>query len=185
MQEVENLLEILEKTKEAIQKEDTATIRNLSDRTNNTVAKTHDPDNITLAVIIYAMSKIIERKQYRNYSGWNRFYKNVNVYFDKLINCLKRKDEECFSETLKLIRAEIDNLSGKLRRYIQDVFRKAEINKASKIYEHGISLEKTAKLLGLTMFEVANYSGQTEIGEENLSKVNVKTRIKNAMGIFG
>jgi len=147
MQDVENLLSILEQTKKAIQKEDTATIKNLSDRTNNTVARTHDPDNITLAVIIYAMSKIIERRQYRNYPGWNRFYKNVNVYFDKLIFCLKQKNEECFSNTLKLIRAEIDNLSGKLRRYIQDVFRKAEINKASKIYEHGISLEKTAKLL--------------------------------------
>jgi len=184
MQEGKNLLDILEQTKKAIQKEDTATIKNLSDRTNNTVAKTHDPDNITLAVIIYAMSKIIERRQYRNYPGWNKFYKNVNVYFDKLIYCLRQKNEECFSETLKLIRAEIDNLSGKLRRYIQDVFRKAEINKASKIYEHGISLEKTAKLLGITMYEVAGYSGQSGIIDETINKISAKSRIKIAMEFF-
>jgi hypothetical protein len=76
-------------------------------------------------------------------------------------------------------------LSGNLKKYIQDVFRKASINEASKIYEHGISMEKTAKLLGITMFELAGYAGQTGISDVPESKtLDVRSRIKLAMEMF-
>ena len=98
---------------------------------------------------------------------------------------LKKNNEEHTHAALESIRKEIDNLSGKLKKYIKDVFRKAKINKASKIYEHGISLEKTAKLLGLTMYEVAAYSGQSNIHEEAIGKGPTATqRIKLALGLF-
>ena len=73
-----------------------------------------------------------------------------------------------------------------MKKYIQDVFRKASINKASKLYEHGISMEKTAKLLGITMFELANYAGQKEeISEAPIVRgIDIKSRIKLAMDIF-
>ena len=56
------------------------------------------------------------------------------------------------------------------------------IKKASRIYEHGISMQKTAKLLGISIWELAEYSGQTGISNVNLSiTLDVKERIKNAM----
>ena len=84
------------------------------------------------------------------------------------------------------IRKSVSKLSGKLKIYIQDVFRKAQINKASKIYEHGISMEQTASLLGITLFELANYSGQKpEISDTPLNQtIDVKKRIKTAMEMF-
>ena len=186
MQEEENILRIFEGAKKAILKNDTAELKGLSDQTNNTASRTHDPDNIAVAVIIYSIGKILEREQYRNYPGWKKFYNNLLVYIDKEINALKKNNEKEISETLKLIRGTIDNLSGKLGLYISDVFRKAEINKASKIYEHGISLEKTAKLLGITMFELAGYAGQKQdfASPEEKAK-SVRNRIKLAMGMFG
>ena len=85
-----------------------------------------------------------------------------------------------------MIRTAISKLSGKMKSYIYDVFRKAEINKASKIYEHGISMEQTANLLGLTLFELASYAGQKpEISETPFTKtMNVKSRIKRAEDLF-
>ena len=68
--------------------------------------------------------------------------------------------------------------------YIEDVFKKAQINKASKIYEHGISLEKTAKLLGVSMFDLASYTGQAIADTSEGNTISVKTRIKNAMEMF-
>ena len=75
MQEKENILRIFQETKEAINKGDSAIIKNLSNQTINTASLTHDPDNIAVAVIVYSLSKIIEREDYRKLSGWNNFYK--------------------------------------------------------------------------------------------------------------
>ena len=84
-----------------------------------------------------------------------------------------------------MLRSAIEHLSGRLKDYIQDVFRKASINRASKIYEHGISMEKTASLLGITLFELASYAGQKEEAELPQTKtIDVKARIKLAEDFF-
>ncbi|MAG11081.1 hypothetical protein CMI44_02105 [Candidatus Pacearchaeota archaeon] len=185
MQEVENILRIFEEVRVAINEEKISKLRQLSDQTNNTASRTQDPDNIAVAVIIYSLGKILEREQYRSYQGWKKFYKNMLIYIDKIINAMKNNRETEVSGTLKLMRGEIENISGKLRGYARDVFRKAQINKASKIYEHGVSLEKTAKLLGITMFELAGYAGQKQDSyEPELHEKSVKQRIKLAMEMF-
>jgi hypothetical protein len=185
MQEKENVLRIFEETKEAIEKNDSAKIKNLSNQTINTASLTHDPDNIAVAVVVYSLSKIIEREGYRKLSGWNNFYKIYINTINKIIIALKKGDDKSVRENLKLIRQAIGKLSGTLKGYIQDIFRKAKINKASKIYEHGISMEKTAGLLGITMFELASYAGQTDIPDVPESKtLDVKSRIKLAEEMF-
>ena len=186
MKEVENLLNILQETKKAIQDNDPIKIKELSDHTSHTSSLSQDEDNILLAVIVYSLSKIIERKEYREYPSWNGFYKTIISAIDKSIIALKKDDEEGFKENLGLITQAINKLSGKLKTYIQDVFRKARINKAAKIYEHGISMEKTAHLLGISLFELANYAGQRgEAAEAPLTKtMDVKQRIKIAMDMF-
>jgi len=187
MQEKDNVLRIFQETKEAISKGDSAKIKNLSNQTINTASLTHDPDNIAVAVIVYSLSKILEREDYKKLPGWGNFYRTYLNAIDKIIIALKKNDEKRMRENLKLIRQAINRLSGKLKIYIKDVFRKASVNKASKIYEHGISMEKTAKLLGITMFELASYAGQKEeISDIPLSKtLDVKSRIKLAMEMFG
>ncbi len=183
MKEVENILRIFEEAKDAINEGNTSKIRALSDHTNNTASRTQDPDNIAVAVIIYSISKFLERENYKSYPGWKKFYKNIIVYIDKIISELKNGKE--VGGTLKSMRGEIENISGKLRGYIHDVFRKAEINKASKIYEHGISLEKTANLLGITMFELAGYAGQKQENYElEANEKSLKQRIKILDNIF-
>ena len=184
MQEVENILRILEGTKKAMIEKDSIKIKQLSNQTTNTASQTHDPDNIAIAVIVYSIGKIIEREHYRNLPGWKKFYNNTEVYLNKAISSLKKKDEEGVRQSLESIRKEINNLSGKLKFYIQDVFRKAQINKASKIYEHGISMEKTARLLGITMYELASYAGQADLPKIPGKTVNIKKRIKIAKEIF-
>ena len=181
MQEKENILRIFEETKEAIKKEDIAKLKELSNQTVHTASLSQDLDSVAVAVIVYSLSKIIERK----YSGADNFYKTIILAIDNSIIALKKNDEKKFKENLELVRKAINKLSGKLKDYIQDVFRKASINKASKIYEHGISMEKTASLLGISMFELASYAGQTGISDVPISKtLGVRQRIKLAMEMF-
>ena len=185
MQERENILRIFRETKEAVSMGDAAKIKNLSDQTTNTASLTHDSDNIATAVIIYSLSKVIEREDYKKLSGWDNFYRVYIGAIDKSIDALERRNDEGFRQSIMMIRKAIGNLSGKLKDYIQDIFRKAEINKASRIYEHGISMEKTADLLGITLFELASYAGEKEgLDIPESITISVKQRVKLAMEIF-
>ncbi len=186
MKEGSNILRIFEETKEAVEKKDIIKLKELSNQTIHTASLEQDADNIAVAVIIYSLSKIIEREDYRKYSGWDQFYKTIILLINNSIISLKKNDEKKFKEGLRLVRQAINKLSGKLKFYIKDVFRRATINKASRIYEHGISMEKTASLLGITMFELAEYSGQTGISDASENKtLSVKSRIKLAEEMFG
>jgi len=185
MHERENILRIFEETKKAVELGDAAKIKNLSNQTTNTAALTHDPDNIAAAVIVYSLSKIIERENYKLLPGWKKFYQIYIVAINDIINAIRKKDDESYRKNIEIINSAIGKISGKLKQYIKDVFRKAKINKASKIYEHGMSMEKTARLLGITLFELASYVGEKGISEIPESKtMNVQKRVKLAMEMF-
>jgi len=185
MKEEENILRILKETRTAIENNDSYKIKNLSNQTVNTSSRTQDLDNIAVAVIVYSLSKIVERQDYKQLPGWNPFYKKVLLYLEKSIQDIENKNFEKFREDFKTIRGSIENLSGKLKKYIKEVLRGAEINKASRIYEHGISMEQTANLLGITLYELADYVGKTGIpnAPENRTK-NTSERIELAMEMF-
>ncbi|MEK6757884.1 MAG: hypothetical protein AABX88_02035 [Nanoarchaeota archaeon] len=185
MQEKEHVLKILRETIISLKKEDSLKLKDLSNQTIHTATSTQDPDSIALAVVVYSLSKIVERKNYQKYPGWNKFHDVILQAINDAIISLEKDNFVKFKKDFELIRNTINKLSGKLKDYIQEVFRKASINKASRIYEHGISMEKTANLLGITEWELANYAGQTGISDVNLSKTkSAKERIKLAMEIF-
>lgn len=185
MKEEENVLRIITETKKAFKDNNSAKLKSLSNQTINTASLTQDPDNVASAVIVYSLSKIAERQDYRSLPGWNNFYKKINIFLDDSIRDIKNKDYPGFRENIIRIRASIENLSGKLKKYIKEVFRNSEINKASRIHEHGISMEQTANLLGITMYELADYVGRTGISDvpENQT-MSVKSRIKLVEDIF-
>ncbi len=185
MEERDNILRILEGTRKGIEVEDYAEIKNLSDQTVNTASLTQDPDNIAVAVVVYSLSKILERPKYRELPGWKNFHKVAIDSLNQSVEDIKKNNLEKFRKDFEKIRIAIGKLSGKLKEYIQELFRKAQINKASKIYEHGISMEQTANLLGITMFELADYAGQTDVGEAPEGKtLSATARVKLAMGMF-
>jgi len=185
MEEVDNVIDILEKAKKAIKDEDIILIKDLSNRTVHTSAIQQDPDNINIAVVLYALSKIIERTHYRDLAGWDKFEKTYTSSIDNALIALKKNDLEVYRNQIEKIKDSIKQLSGHLKTYIQEVFRKAQISKASRIYEHGISLEATAKILGITIWELNQYVGNTGIAEVNLAyTLDIKQRLKNAQEMF-
>lgn len=185
MYERDNLLRVFQKTKEAVSKGDVAKIKGLSDQTTNSASLTHDPDNIASAVVIYSLSKILEREDYKKLPGWGDFYSVYVGSIDRIIEALKRGKTPEFRAGISSIRKAINGLSGKLKDYIQDVFRSASINKASRIYEHGISMETTANLLGISLFELASYAGEKKNSDipESIT-ISARQRVKFAMEMF-
>jgi hypothetical protein len=186
MQEKDNILRILEETKQAIKSGDATKLKELSNQTVHTSSITQDPDNITIAVMVYSLSKILERTEYNSLPGWDRLYRLILDSINNLSIAVQEDNPKKIKKYLTSWRKSIEKLSGKLKIYIQDVFRKAEINKASKIYEHGISMGKTASLLGITMFELVSYAGQKqEIVNLPLGHtIDIKSRIKLTEDLF-
>ncbi len=180
MQEKENIIRILQDSKGAVREKNTARLKQLSNRTIHTASIYQDSDNVTIAVIIYSLSKLIEReKHYSQYKNWPNFFKTYVLCINQAIRYLKKDNIEDFRQQISKIRQAINQLSGHLKKYIKDVFRKASINKASRIYEHGISMGTTARLLGISIWELAEYAGQTSISDANLGvTMPIKERIK-------
>jgi hypothetical protein len=185
MEERGHIINVLKETQAALKREDYIKIKNLSNEIVHTSSVDQDPDVISIAVIIYSLSKLIEREKYQEYKNWPKFYRNYLNGLDEIINALRKNDINRFRKEIDFIRNTIQNLSGNLKNYISEVFRKAQINKASRIYEHGISMEKTAKILGISVWELAEYAGGTGIGDVNLSiTMPIKQRIKIAEEVF-
>ncbi len=185
MEEAEHILEVLEATKEGIRDFDAIRLRELSNQTIHSASIYQDSGSITLAVIIYTLSKLIERSDYKKIKSWSAFTKKLNSYFDLAILALREDKHEKYEAYLQNIGKSLSGVSPNLKSYIQDVLRKSSISKASKIYEHGISMGQTAKLLGITQWELSEYTGQKSIPdiEYNIS-LDVKKRAKMALEFF-
>lgn len=185
MQEVDHIISLLIEAKKAAQEDDSLKLKDLSNQLVHSSSVFQDEDNIIVAVLLYALSKLIERKINYNEKEYTSYLKKYLDAIDKSIFSIKKNDFKSFRNNVKGMISETSKLSGDIRQGIEDIFQKARINKAARIYEHGISMEKTASLLGISMWELAEYSGQTNVSEADFSKtVDVHTRIKNAMEIF-
>ena len=185
MQEIEHILNILKETQIAINNKDILHLKELSNQTVHSASIYQDADNIVVAIIIYSISKILERADYQEYKDWDIFLESLKKHISKSILALKEKNINKFRFEMRKIRKAIAHLSGNFKKHVEEVFQKASINKASRIYEHGISMEKTAKLLGVTIWELAEYAGKTGIGDVQLNQtLSVKKRINLAIEIF-
>jgi len=185
LQDAENVLRIMKEARIALDQKDSFKLKSLSDQTLHTATIYQDADSIVVAVLTYSLSKIIEREGYQRMEGWDIFHSSLVKNMDFAILNLETGDYEKFMDYLGKIRNSINKISGDLSNYIRDIFYKAEINKAFKLYEHGLSAEKTASVLGVSLWDLASYIGQSTVSESHLNEaIPVKERIKLAEEFF-
>ncbi len=183
--EVGHVIEVLNEARRALKVAEAVKLKELSNQTVHSASLVQDAGSIALAVIVYSLSKLIERGDDKKIKQWGKFIKKTDSFISLAIVALKERNFKAYESYLEKIRQSITSVSPNLKPYIQEVLRKAAINKASKIYEHGISMGQTAKLLGITQWELAEYAGQKSIyagAYENPE--NVRDRAKMALEFF-
>ena len=186
MKEVDNILRILRETLHLIKEDKTDELKTLSGQTVHSATISQDGDNIVVAVLVYSLGKILERGHYKDMEGWPDFYNTVTKNLELAIKSLEKENIKNTRIYLGRIRNSLNKISGDLGRYIKDVFRKAEINKAFKLYEHGLSSEQTAELLGISLWDLASYIGQSSIGDSKVAiSLPIAKRVQIAKEIFG
>ncbi|OIO41080.1 hypothetical protein AUJ10_01535 [Candidatus Pacearchaeota archaeon CG1_02_31_27] len=184
MKERGHILEILKNAKVALEQNDSYELKKLSNMTIHTASISKDVDSISVAVTIYALSKIIEKDQYKNKKEWPDFIKNAKIFLEKAIANLEKDDVELFRRELTKIRNQVNSLSGDIKTFFEEVFRKAMLNKAKMMYEHGISAEETASVLGISQWELIDYFGKAGSVTKYDKTTEIETRVKYARKIF-
>ncbi len=186
MKEISNVLRILRDAKRLVEEDNPLELKSLSNQTVHAATISQDADNVVVAVLIYSIGKVMERDHYRNMEGWDEFYPAVVKNLGLAAKVLEKENIENARIYLGRIRNSLNKIEGDLGRYVKDIFRKAEINKAFKLYEHGLSTEKTAEMLGVSLWDLASYIGQSHIGDAKISiTMPARERVKIAEEIFG
>lgn len=184
MIEKNHVLEILKQAVVAIKGENVILLRELSNKTVHSASIYQDPDSVALAVNIYALSKLFENERFRYYKYWPVFIKKTLNSLSKAHDFLLRDKLQSFRKEIIGLRKNV-NMFVSLKDYIKDVFLRASINKASRIYEHGISRAETSELLGISQWELASYSSTPAITDIDLSVTkSMKDRLKLAEELF-
>ncbi len=171
-----DIIAIIDECLKYINIQDIAGIKELSNHTIHNASIFQDQDSISIAVIMYALSKIFDRKK--------TISKDIINILKKAKLALKNNKFELYRKTIKSLIENISKEDSKLKLYIQEVIEQAQIKKGSKLYEHGISMAQAASLLGISQWDLMNYVGKTKISDAFKEAMSVEQRLKFTRGLF-
>ncbi len=180
-----DILDVLSHAQAALEREDVRALKELSNMTIHNASIHQDSYSILTAVLVYTLAKVYERPKYEQYKGWSAFCKECTVWMQEALQALEEHDDALFEKILKNVFAMMKKLDPKLRVHVRDVVEKAKVSKAFRLHEHGISIGRTAELLGVTQYELMEYVGTTYIGDvkENMT-LRARRRLQMARDIF-
>lgn len=159
------------------EEKDVAELRELSNHTIHNASIYQDEDSVSIAILIYSLSKVIERREGKM---------NYNVLLKLITNAKKNLEQTKVDEYRKVIKKIfnfIATIDTKLKLYIEEVINQAEIKKGSKLYEHGISMARASEILGISQWELMFYIGKTRLTDVK-GGVKVKERLNYARSLF-
>ncbi len=170
-----DILDVLNTALQGIERCDSVLLKKASDQIIHTASIFQSEESIVTAVLVYAISKLIER---------NQCTEQIKKLLSNAREEVVKENIERYNIQAHEILQEISKVDEMVKKYVQRVVEFAQIKKGSRIYEHGISLAKTAEILGITQWELMGYIGKTNIHEFTIEKHNVKSRIALAKKIF-
>jgi predicted S18 family serine protease len=171
-----DIISLLNDVVRSLQNHDVINLTELSNHIIHSASIYQDEYSISTAVIVFALSKITQRNNYVDV--------RIIALLNKAIHHLQKYQLNKYNKDIKKLVAQISKSDTQLDLYIQHVMDEANVKKASKIYEHGISLGQTAQLLGISQWELMKYVGNTKITDNFVEKVSINTRLKQAFDLF-
>ena len=181
----EDILAILDKAVDSIKNNDADKLREISNHTTHDASIYQDKYSVSIAVIMYSLSKIFQKNQYKKFEGWKRFHKLCLKNLEEAKSALLKGRIEVYDRELKDLYKCISELQHKLGEYITEVLNQAQIKKGGKVYEHGLSAGRAAELLGVSKWELMRYLGQTKIIDtQPLTTKSVKERLNFTKKLF-
>ena len=170
-----DILNVLRQALEIIDSGEIYKLREISDHVIHNASIFQDKYSITIAVLIYSLSKIYRAGKVDSF---------VKLYIRKAITAMESGDLNLYEKSIKSLVSEISRKDKNTTSYVEQVLERAQIKKASKMFEHGISLGQVAESLGISLWDIMDYVGKTRIIDEFEHKTNIKEKIVFAREIF-
>ncbi len=171
-----DILSILSETRKVIEHNEIAKLKDISNHTIHNASIFQDSDSIMIAVIVYSLYKILSSNS-----------SSVGIILKKLFeleNSLAQDKLDDFREKSKSMLKFLSKKSKDFNKNVKEVIRQAQIKKGSKLYDHGISVSQAADLLNISVWELMNYIGKTEINDTFNYGLPVSKRLSYARKIF-
>ncbi len=174
-----SLISLLKSAQRAINKQDIKKLEFLSDTSIHEATIYQDEDSLLLAVLLFAISKLIKREGYES-----EYPEDLGNYLSGAQFSLEEGNVKEYREKLKRVADFIANTDKQFKIYIEKVIEKAQIKKGSALYEHGISVAHAADLLGIGQWELMSYIGKTKIHDRAKIKARVGEKVRLARALF-
>ncbi|MBN2454008.1 hypothetical protein JXB11_00520 [Candidatus Woesearchaeota archaeon] len=171
-----DILAVLDKGRELVSKNDSFGLHELSNRTIHNASIFQDEGSIIVAVVMYALSKMIQRGKVD--------IKTMERMLKSAADCLRRNEDQCYIGAMQAIANKIRGADTKMGLYMRTVIDEARVKKGFKLLDHGISLAQAAKVLGVSQWDLMDYVGMTNVYDETYKRVDVKQRIQLARRLF-
>jgi len=143
-----------------------------------------DSNSLSIALIVYSLSKMISRAQLHELPNWKGIYPKMMAEIEKAKNDLESDNLTDYKIHIKNIIKLISSCDKNIKLYVDKVLEKAKIKKGSKIFEQGVSAERAANLMGISVWEMMDYIGKTEIIDKEPIRSDAKKRLQFAKKLF-
>lgn len=173
----QDILNVLKQAADSVVKQDAVLLAELSNHTIHNASIYQDEDSISVAVLVYSLSKLIQREK-------GVFNGHVAKSLRNAHNLLVHHKVDAYRGIIRSILDEISFRDSQMRLYIEEVLDMARIKKGSKLYEHGLSAAKAAQMLGISQWELLNYIGKTRMTDAWKDTKGIR-RITFAKKLFG
>jgi hypothetical protein len=175
-----NILAVLEKVVVHLSSDepDVSAIRELSDRTLEDLSIYQDESSSKVAVLTYAIAKLLER------SVEGKDKSSIRSALKKAEVALTSGNDKSFAAAIQKGIKLISSLDEQCIPFIQEVVRAAQIKKSGKLYSRGISSAQAAKVLGVSRWEVCSYVGAVGLSERDPDISSVRNRLAFARTLF-
>lgn len=181
----QDLISILKDSTKAIRQNNAELLKEVSDHTIHDASIFQDRYSASIAVIIYSLSKVLEKNKYKEYKNWNEFYMKFTKGLERARESLERNQLARYNSEIRNIYRLLTRIERQVGIFITEVLKQAQIKKGSRIYEHGISLGRVGELLGVSTWDLMPYVGQTKITDARPAKTKpVKERLEFTKKLF-
>lgn len=175
----EDIIDVLDNAVRIVKEEKFADLSELSNHTIHDASIFQDEDSVSMAILIYALSKTIQRCCEKGIP-----YSEVQEQLMAARDALKDGELGKYNASIKKLFEIVNKIDTRLKMYIGEVITQSRIKKGSKLYEHGISIARTADILGISQWELMSYVGKTSITDFMEEKVSATKRLQMARGLF-
>lgn len=178
MEEVvrQDILEVLGQSIAALKEGDSFKVKELSNNVIHNASIFQDEDSLGIAVLMYALSKVMERGRLD--------LAEVERLLERAKSALEAYNFENYRMAIKFAVRKISEADSRLKLFVSNVIEQAQLKKGSRIAMHGVSVSRTANMLGISRWELMQYLGRTTFHEETVETVSVQGRLALARKVF-